>query len=268
MRREQAVPRRFRARTRCAVPCLALLVVCASARAEELVVTRADVPAEVGARTTLAMMSPEGRRLVEFKLATIGRRTLGKATLLRESVVVGQTRVRDSWVALSDREYATYSSFGAKHPTWKCPLPLRAGLTYEYESDTGPARARVGGPEEIEVPAGRFNCLVCVEEREVDGKRTKQKRWIARGVGGVKMVMEGDRDVTVSLASREEPRRVEAPEGVDVMCTFDVSDPLGSPLFPKAVWTGLAGLPGRASVVDIEPTGGAAGPPFCMKWTY
>jgi hypothetical protein len=61
---------------------------------------------------------------------------------------------------------------------------------------------------------------------------------------------------------------VEAPAGVDVMCTFDGGNPLGSPLFPKAVWSGRSGLPGRASVVDIEPIGGAADTPFCLRWTY
>ena len=53
-----------------------------------------------------------------------------------------------------------------------------------------------------------------------------------------------------------------------MLSTFDTRDPLGSPLFPRAVWTGLGGLPGRASVVDIEPTGGAAGTPFSLRWTY
>lgn len=232
-------------------------------------ITSKDFPVEVGTRTTLAITSADGQPRGELKLAIIGRRALGKTTLFRESVVFGQMRVRDSWLARSDEEFARYSSFGAEHPSWKCRLPLKAGLTYEYQSDAGRARVRVEGPEEIEVPAGKFNCLVCVEEREeADGTRRKQKQWVAPRVGVVKLVATGDRGFALSQVRMEGPRRVEAPPGVDVMSTFDVGNPLGSPLFPKAVWSGRSGLPGRVSVVDIEPTGGAAGTPFCLRWTY
>ena len=231
-------------------------------------ITSADIPVEVGTRTTLAITSADGRPAGQLKLAIIGRRALGETTLFRQSVIFGQMRVRDSWLSRSDEEYASYSSFGAEHPSWKYRLPLKAGLTYEYQSDSGLARVRVEGPEEIEVPAGKFNCLVCVEEREADGRRWTQKYWVAPRVGIVKLVVTGDRGFAVSQVRMEGPRRVEAPPGVDVMCTFDVGDPLGSPLFPKAVWSGRSGLPGRVSVVDIEPIGGAAGTPFCLRWTY
>lgn len=168
------------------MPCLALLTACGAARAEDLVITRADFPLEVGDRRTLSLANAEGRALAEIRIATIGRRTLGGTTLFRNSFIIGSTRGRDGWTAIDERECATYSSFDAKRPTWKCPFPLRAGQTYEYEGEAGPVRARVEGPEEIEVPAGKFTCLVCVEEREEAGERGAQKHWIAPRVGRVK----------------------------------------------------------------------------------
>ncbi len=271
MRREQAIHRCSRARTwtRGAVTCIALAVFCGATRAEELVITSADFPVEVGTRTTIAITSAAGQPVGQVKLAVIGRRALGKTTLFREAVTFGQMRVRDSWLSKSDDEIAGYSSFGAEHPSWKCRLPLKAGLTYEYRSDSGLARVRVEGPVEIEVPAGKFNCLVCVEERqEADGTRRKQTLWVAPGVGIAKLEVAGERGFTLSHVDRQGPRVVEVPAGSDVVSTFDVGNPLGSPLFPKAVWSGRCGLPGRVSDLDIEPTGGAAGTPFCLRWTY
>jgi hypothetical protein len=250
------------------MPCLALLAACGAARAEDLVITRADFPVEVGVKRTMSLANAEGRALAEIRIATIGRRILGETTLFREAVVFGQMRVRDTWVAVSDRECATYSSFDAKRPEWKCPFPLRAGQAYEYEGETGPVRVRVEGPEEIEVPGGKFTCLVCVEVKEVDGERRTQKHWIAPRAGRVKMVVEGKETYVISLARIDEPRRVVVEEGTEVLSTFDGGNMLGSPLFPRAVWSGRSGLPGRASVVEIEPLGGAAGTPFCMRWTY
>jgi len=271
MPRGKAVPRCSRGRTwtRGAVTCIALAVVCGATRAEELVITSADFPVEVGTRTTIAISSAAGQPVGQVKLAVIGRRALGKTTLFREAVTFGPMRVRDSWFSRSDEEYASYSSFGAEHPSWKCRLPLKAGSTYEYRSDSGPARVRVEGPEEIEVPAGKFKCLVCVEERrEADGARREQKTWVAPGVGFVKLVVTGERGFALSQVSVEKPRVVETPEGVEVISTFDVGDPLGSPLFPKAAWSGRYGLPGRVSDLDIETSGGAADTPFCLRWTY
>ena len=217
----------------------------------------------------MAIASAAGQPVGHIKVAAIGRRALGKTTLFREAVTFGPMRVRDSWFSTSDEEVASYSSFGSEHPSWKCRLPLEAGSTYEYRSDSGLARVRVEGPEEIKVPAGKFNCLVCVEERrDADGARRELKLWIAPGVGFVKLVVTGERGFALPLVSREKPRVVEVPAGVDVVSTFDVGDPLGSPLFPRAVWSGRCGLPGRVSDLDIETSGGAAGTPFCLRWTY
>ncbi|MHC4201202.1 MAG: hypothetical protein ACYSU0_14525, partial [Planctomycetota bacterium] len=138
MRRKQGVHRCSRARTwtRGAVTCVALVVVCGATRAEELLITSADFPVEVGTRTTIAIATAAGQQVGQIKLAVIGKRALGKTTLFREAVTFGQMRVRDSWLSKSDEEVAGYSSFGAKHPSWKCPFPLKAGLTYEYQSES------------------------------------------------------------------------------------------------------------------------------------
>jgi len=254
--------------TKGAAACFALLLGWAAARAGELVITSKDFAIEVGSRATLAVATVDGQPRGRLKFAIIGKRTVGKATLFREAVAFGQMRVRDSWLVKSEDEFAIYSSFGAPHPSWKCPLPLKKGLTYEYVSESGKVRARVEAQEEIEVPAGKFTCLVCVEEREADGKRWTQKSWVAPRIGGVKFTVRIDQDYTISLTETHEPRRVQAQPGTFVVSTFDTGNPLGSPLFPRAMWDGVAGQPGRASTVDIEPSGGAAGTPFSLRWTY
>ena len=224
-----------------AMACFLLVAACTMSRAGELVITSQDIPIEVGRRSTAVLTTLDGQPRGQITFAIVGKMQLGKVTLYREAVRFGQMRVADGWSTKSDSEAASYSRFGAPHPALKIPLPLKTGMTYEYQSETGKVRARVEGPEEITVPAGKFTCLVCVEEREADGKRRIQKTWIAPKHGGVKFTLRLDQDYVMSLVRTEEPRRVEAKPGTDVLSTFDVGNPLSSPLFPKALWGGATG---------------------------
>jgi len=84
----------------------------------------------------------------------------------------------------------------------------------------------------------------------------------------VKYILHSDQDYTLTLVSRQEPRQVKAQPGTAVVSTFDVGDPLGSPLFPRTMWAAGAGEARCSSVIDIDHSGGAAGTPFCLRWTY
>lgn len=248
--------------------CLALLVGWAAARAGELVITSKDVAREVGDRARFALAAADGNPRPDVRYVIIGRRTVGPRTLLREVVFIGPMRVAGSWIATSEAEHAFYSSFDAPRPRLKYPLPLKKGLTYQYESARGKVRARVEGPVAVEVPAGKFECLLIVEDHEDGEERWQQKLWLAPRVGPVKYILRNDQDYTLTLVSRQEPRQVKAQPGTAVVSTFDVGDPFGSPLFPRATWNAGAGKPGCSSVIDIDPSGGAAGTPFCLRWTY
>jgi len=246
----------------------------------DLVITANDLPLEVGRRMTYTFANQaevevdgdadgrraEGEPTGELGIAIVDRRTIGANTLCRGAVRFGAMRVGDFWVAVGDDGFAFYNSFGATLPESKFPLPLKEGTVFEYESTRGKVRARVVGTEAVEVPAGKFACLAIVREREADGQKKVEKEWMAPGVGTVKV--SGD-DFVMTLARAEAPPKPKAEVGAVVLNTFDTPDPLRSPLFPRGVWMGLVGEPGRSSVVDIDPfTGGANGTPFCLRWTY
>jgi len=232
----------------------------------EVVITAKDLPLEIGQRMTYTLATPAGEPFGELGLALVGRRTVGGNTLYRQAVRFGAMRVGDVWVAVGDDGLVSYDSFGATLPQNKYPLPLKEGMAFDYESARGKVRARVVGTEAVEVPAGKFACLAIEREREADGEKTTEKEWIAPGIGTVKVTGEG---FVMALARAEASPKPKPEEGAAVLNTFDTPDPLRSPLFPRGVWTGLVGQPGRSSVVDIDPfTGGAQGTPFCLRWTY
>lgn len=247
--------------------CLALAGA-GAAGAGELVIEAKDFPVDVGRRASYQIANAEGQQVAQVRAAIVGQRRLGDVTLAREAVLFGTMRVPDGWIAVGPDRVALYPSFGAELPTWACPMPLKAGKTYEYEAATGPVRGRVEGPETIEVPAGRFTCLVWTERRQEDGVERVRKNWIAPGVGTVKALIGGAADQTLSLVSHEKPQAAKPKPGVMVLSTFDTGNPLVPLPFPRAAWSGVTGLPGATSVVDIEPWGGAAGTPFCLKWAY
>jgi hypothetical protein len=245
--------------------CAAALVARA-ARGGELVITANDLPLGIGQRMTYSLATPAGQQVGELRMAIVGRRTVGESTLYREAARFGAIRIPDFWVAVGDDGLVFYDSFGAARPVDRHPLPLKKGMTFEYESTRGKVRARVEGPEAVEVAAGKFTCLAIVREREADGQQQIEKEWMAPGAGTVKATGEG---FVMALTRTEAPAKPKPEDGAVALSTFDTADPLRSPLFPRGQWNGAAGQPDRSSVVAIDPfVGGADGTPFCLRWTY
>ncbi|MFP4058169.1 MAG: hypothetical protein ACLF0G_14980 [Candidatus Brocadiia bacterium] len=234
--------------------------------ADGLVIAADDLALEVGERRTYALATPAGEPIGEVGVAVVDRRRVGGTTLYRQAVRFGAMRIADQWVAVGDVGLAFYDSFGAALPDNHYPLPLEEGKAFGYESTRGKVRARVVGTEAVEVPAGKFPCLALVREREAGGEQETEREWVARGVGTVKVTGE---DFVMTLASAEAPAKPEPEEGAVVLNTFDTPDPLRSERFPRGVWSGVVGEPGRSSVVDVDPfVGGANGTPFCLRWSY
>ncbi len=246
------------------VVCLAIALAQVGASAGEVVITAADFPLEVGRRATYQIATVGGEPRGQLRSAVVGAHRVGKVVLARESVLLGTIQVPGSWVEKGEGHVAFYPGFGAERPSWRYPLPLKKGLEYEYEAVTGNAKGRVEGPEAVEVPAGKYTCLVCVEER-AEGTR---KNWIAPGVGIVKVQIGDAEGFIVSLTKFEEPYKAKPVAETVPMSTFDRGNLLGSALFPRARWHGVAGSPVSSSVVAIDPWTGAAGTPFSLKWAY
>ncbi len=235
----------------------------------ELVITSKDIPFEVGDQAHYAVAVAGGDGPSELSLiTTIGKRSVGPRTLLRQAVLMGSMRLTDQWIALGGTELAIYASFDAPLPTLKYPLPLKKGLGYEYQTPRAKVRARVEGPATLKTPGGTFECLLIVEDCQDGAERWQQKLWVAPGVGHVKYIFRVKQDMTTTLVNHKKPRQVKAPPGAHVVSTFDVGDPMGSHLFPRAMWQAGAGGAMCSSVADIDPSGGAAGTPFCLRWTY
>jgi len=248
-------------RVRTRIVCLMIVLAQTGASAGELVISAADFPLEVGRRATY-QIATGGQARAELRSAVVAARRVGKVLLVRESVLLGTMQVPGSWVERGEDYVAFTPGFGAERPSWRYPMPLKKGLEYEYEAITGKVKGRVGGPETIEVPAGKYACLVCVEER-AEGTR---KHWIAPGVGVVKVQVGEAEGVVVSLTKLEKLFQAKPAPNAAPMSTFDRG--LGSTLFPNARWHGVVGNPASSSAVTIDPWTGAAGTPFSLKWAY
>jgi hypothetical protein len=252
---------------RIATFCLAMLVGC-TAIAGELVITSKDIPFEVGYKVHYAVATADPDGPTEIDFITIGKRTVGPRTLFRMALPMGEIRLADQWIAIGDAELAVYNSFDDRLPAFKYPLPLKKGLNFEYEAVLGKVRAKVEGPVTVDTPAGKFECLLIVEERENGAKRWQQKLWLAPGVGHVKHIFRMGQDMTSTLVSVRKPTQAKPVPGTQVVSTFDKGELMGSPLFPRARWAAGTGNLDSSSIADIDPVEGAVGTPFCLRWTY
>ena len=232
------------------------------------IVIRGDDFVEVGRKTTLAFVSADGATLATMRWALIGRTTLGKLSVYRQATFINDRRVEDIYATVTDQEIAAYRPCGGPAPDWKVRLPLRKGMAYAYQSSMGKVKTRVEGPEEIEVPAGKFTCLVYIQELESEGRKRVWREWFAPGVGTVKFTMPGRQGLAVVLTSLTKGGRRAPQPGAVVLSDFDAGDPLASVLFPERRWEGAAGSPQAVSTCDIEPVDSAAGTPFSLRWAY
>lgn len=246
---------------------LAALALARLAGAGELVLNRGDLSLAVGQRSTLAVTNAQGEARGSIRWALVDRRTVGDTELYHEVLALESFSI-DLWVSVSDHELAIYSSLAARVPARRFPFPLKAGMSYEYQAETAKVKARVEGPVDVTVPAGKYTCLVIAEERSAAGKTWTEKWWLAPEVGTVKLREEKKETVDISLAKVEEPRVPKPPPGARVVSTFDTGEPLRSTLFPAAVWRGGSGKRECASHVDVDAFTGANGTPFSLRWSY
>ena len=232
----------------------------------KVVVTAEDQARPVGDRWTYAVTTPDGKPVGKLDVAIVGRHTVGANTLHRAAVRFGAQRRPDYWFAVGDGGYFHFDAFGATQLGDHFPLPLKEGMAFAYESTQGKVSARVVATEAVEVPAGKFACLVVESKYMVDGEERTRTSWVAPGVGTVKHVRH---DVALALASSTPAAEPKPEKGAVALNTFDTGEPLRSPLFGPGRWGGWMGEPGRSSDVDVDPfTGGANGTPFCLRWTY
>ncbi|NQT87302.1 hypothetical protein HQ560_11090, partial [bacterium] len=156
---------------------------CSVSRGGEIVVTAADFSLEVGTRLTFAIERADGTPGGQLTYALTGERAVGGHRVLRQPVFFKQMTPRDTWLTITDNLVATYPSLSAKLPMWECRLPVTKATTHTYDSVNGPVTVRVEGPEDVEVPAGKFTCLVCVETWMQGDVRKTRKAWYTPGTG-------------------------------------------------------------------------------------
>jgi len=239
-----------------------------SLAADELVITSKDFPLAVGRKLTYNFASADGRERGQVVSVIYGKLALGPVAFYREAVFIGGNRLPDNYLVKDERSFAFYPPTGSQNPRQKIPLPLKKGMTYDYALPNGKVSARVEGPVAVVVPAGTFNCLLCVEQREVEGERWEQKQWVAPGAGVVKMILRAGKDFTLELASVKEPKAAKLRPGSKVLSTFESDTPLVPEPFPGALWNGSAGNRRSVSTCEIEPADAAEGTSLCLRWAY
>jgi len=232
---------------------------------DPVVITAENLSLEVGGTRRYAIAAPDGRRVAQMDMALLGKRKVGDTTLCRAAVRFGTTRVNDVWITVGKDGYAVFGSLGAELPLTTHPLPLKEGMTFEYESPQGHVKARVVGTEVVEVPVGKFACLKVETRHRLGDREVTRTSWLAPVLGVVKEVRE---DAVLTLERAQGPPKPRQEKGVTMVSTFDTGDLLASPVFPGGRWGGWKGAPGQSSRVEIDPFDGAEGSPFSLRWTY
>jgi len=177
---------------------IALAALAASAPAapipEELKAPVLYFPTKVGARWTYVWSSPAkrtgGEEVVEAVTAVEEGKEGTKVVTVSRVPRPGYPRpVR--WYEVSARGVYLACEPDSPHealfrvPRWVLKLPHRPGQTWDDGAAGRPTRMSAHGPEEVEVPAGRFRVLRVEYLWPGDAEPTLTE-WLAPGVGRVK----------------------------------------------------------------------------------
>jgi len=247
---------------------VALFAVCTMAQGGALVITSADIPAEVGMRITYAFVSEDGQREGTFTQTFTEKIAASGATVYRVAQAIGGSRLTDAYFTKSKWGWTFQNTASPDGPENKIPLPLQVGTTYTHRHGKTSIQGKVEGPVSVTVPAGAFQALLRVEQHEKDGETWTQKFWMAPKMGAVKMTIRADQMYTLSLVSVERASREPSEAGAAVLSNFDAGAPLGSPLFPGTPWQALPQDGKAMSTCEIDPVNAAAGTPMCLRWTH
>jgi hypothetical protein len=93
-------------------------------------------------------------------------------------------------------------------PVCLIKYPLKAGQTSSIETSASGEKMKVdyseGQPEEVQVPAGKYQTIPCTITTVQGGAKTKNVYWFAADVGVVKQRMEiGPQTITLELTKYE-----------------------------------------------------------------
>jgi hypothetical protein len=231
----------------------------------ELTITSEDFPLYEGMKSTFSVSFCDGIAR-EVTIEVCDEVPLGDVTIYKNAYALDGKRAVGvgEYVKKSKESLERYSLTGGQLPQVMIRFPLAKGTTYEYQSTYGKAKAWVEGQEEVNTPAGKFMCLVFVQEMERAGTPARIKHWIAPGLGVVKTVAPCGPG-----AEQKEVRVLKNIQTGAVISNFDfATDPLVPSVFPKSRWKAGKGGEEAFSACELDTTNGAAGTAFSLKWSY
>jgi len=245
-----------------------LCAMCATARAGGLVITSADMQAEVGMRWIYEFASEDGTRKGHLVQTVLSEYPTGGGTMYRVASAIGNSRFADAYYMRGTWGWSLQNAASPNGPQINVPFPLYAGKTYTHRCGDMTIRCTVEGPETVTAPAGTFQALVLVQQHERDGESWTQKTWFAPKVGSVKFTTRADQMYTIALARIDPPPKTKANTGVAVVSNFDTGGPLVPQLFPRTRWQALPQDRTAMSTCEIDPVNAANGSPLCLRWTF
>jgi len=229
----------------------------------ELTITSDDFALAKGLKTIWSMCGCDGT-VLETTTEVCDEIQLGDITIYKFARIVDGKSEPSGYAKKSKEALEFYPLTGGQMPGGIIRFPLVKGKAYEYQNIRGKVKMRVEGQEEVNVPAGKFMCLVIVQETAKDGNTVTGKSWIAPGFGIV-------RSIWPCAPQAKEKEMVSVLKTIQMgelrISNFDF-DPLVSVAFPNSRWRADKGDKDAFSVCDIDTTTGAAGTPFSLKWSY
>jgi hypothetical protein len=228
----------------------------------ELTITSENFPLAKGMKSTWAITGCDGNDR-EITTEVSDEIPLGDITIYKLAYIVNGKNEAMGYAKKHKDSLEYYPPAGGQLPGEIIRFPLVKGLAYEYQNSRGKVKVRVEGPEEVNTPAGRFTCLVLVNNMERDSNTVTRKNWIAPGFGSVKSTGQCDpRASQKEFVSALKTIQTDSP-----VSSFDF-EPFVSTAFARSKWEAGKGDNNAISVCELDTTNGAAGTPFSLKWSY
>jgi hypothetical protein len=228
----------------------------------ELTITSENFPLAKGMKSTWAITGCDGNDR-EITTEVSDEIPLGDITIYKLAYIVNGKNEAMGYAKKHKDSLEYYPPAGGQLPGEIIRFPLVKGLAYEYQNSRGKVKVRVEGPEEVNTPAGRFTCLVLVNNMERDSNTVTRKNWIAPGFGSVKSAGQCD-----PRASQK--KFVSALKTIQAdlsVSSFDF-EPFVSTAFARSKWEAGKGDNNAISVCELDTTTGANGTPYSLKWSY
>lgn len=230
-----------------------------------LVIKDSDMFSQVGAKNIYRVTVADGNPTGELVRTVTDCTRLGDLTIITIQAHFNGKLIEKAVRTVRSHRSDFFQSERSRLPKHSFPLPLEAGGTLTFKTESGIASCKVDSEETIETEAGTFRCLVCLIR---ETPQTAAKFWIAPRVGIVKAQATGPQAYTILLKEVKKPVPAAPPAGSDVLVNFDPGCDPSSIACPNATWEQGEKDSTRHSTITVDADKAALDTAGSLCWSF